>query len=126
MSDRRGWPTQFRERKRFMSESGDRIHKLYGPVFDDAGRMTLEEKGTESLYDYIQSFADSCDIHILLKRYQNGEADVLSKVQGFYGDYTELPTNYAQLLNTVNAGQELFDKLPAQTRAILAIVLMSL
>lgn len=114
---RKEWKTQFSERKRRKSEAGSRIHKLYGALYDECGRMTLEEKGTESLYDFIQSYADSCDIHILLKRYQNGEADVLSKVQGFYGDYTQLPTNYAQLLNTVNAGKDLFDKLPVATRA---------
>lgn len=109
--------TQYRDRTRFRASHGDRIHKLYGAVFDDKGRVQLEEKGEESLYDHIQSFAESVDIHVILKRFANGEVDVLSKVQGFYGDFTGLPTNYAQLLNTVNDGQQFFDSLPVDVRA---------
>lgn len=112
------WKNQFSERRRFHSEHGDRMHIVYGAVFDDNGRVRLEKKGEESLYEHIQSFADSVDIHVILKRFANGETDVLSKVQGFYGDFTGLPTNYAQLLNTVNDGQRLFDSLPVETRAI--------
>lgn len=94
------------------------MHVVYGSVFDDKGRLYLEEKGKESLYDYIQSFAESVDIHVIMKRFANGETDVLSKVQGFYGDFTNLPVDYAQLLNTVNSGQRLFDSLPVEQRAI--------
>lgn len=114
----REWKSQFDERPRFHTNHGDRMHKLYGATYDDKGRVQLEEKGEESLYDHIQSFAESVDIHVILKRFANGETDALSKVQGFYGDFTGLPTNYAQLLNTVNDGQRLFDSLPVETRAI--------
>lgn len=110
--------TQFRQPKRFHSNPGSRMHKLYGAAYDEQGRIYLEEKGEESIYDHIQSFADSVDIHVILKRFANGEVDVLSKVQGFYGDFTGLPTNYAQLLNTVNDGQQLFESLPVETRAL--------
>lgn len=111
------WKTQFENHGRVHSKHGERDHKLYGAVYDESGRVMLEEKGTESLYDYIQSFADSVDIHVILKRFANGESDVLSKVQGFYGDYTQLPTDYAQLLNTVNAGEDMFKSLPVEVRA---------
>ena len=114
----RKWKTQHDERKRFHANHGERMHKLYGAVYDDKGRVQLEEKGDESLYDHIQSFKDSVDIHVILKRFANGEVDVLSKVPGFYGDFTGLPTNYAQLLNTVNDGQRLFNSLPVETRAL--------
>lgn len=109
--------TQFREPERHHSEPGKRMHKVYGPVFDDNGRLHLEEKGEESIYDYIQSFAESVDIHVIMKRFTNGETDVLSKVQGFYGDFTGLPVNYAQMLNTVQDGERLFESLPVEQRA---------
>lgn len=111
------WRNQFSDRERVRSNHGERKHKLYGAVFDDAGRVILEEKGEEDLYAYIQSFAESVDIHVILKRFANGETDVLSKVQGFYGDFTQMPTDYAQLLNTVNEGQRLFESLPVDVRA---------
>lgn len=110
--------TQYHDRQRCFANKGERMHKLYGGVFDEQGRLILEEKGEESIYDYIQSFKDSVDIHVIMKRFVNGETDVLSKVQGFYGDFTGLPTNYAQLLNTVNQGKEFFDSLPVETRAL--------
>lgn len=114
---RKEWRTQYDGRKRVHADHGNRMHKLYGAAFDDSGRIYLEEKGEESIYEHIQSFADSVDIHVILKRFANGESDVLSKVQGFYGDYTQLPTNYAELLNTVNAGEGLFNSIPVEVRA---------
>lgn len=117
MADRRHWKTQFENNGRIRSVHGDREHVLYGAVYDESGRIRLEEKGTESLYDFIQSHADSVDIHVILKRFANGETDVLSKVQGFYGDFSQLPTDYAQMLNTVKAGEEMFNSMPVEVRA---------
>lgn len=109
--------TQFDERPRYYSNVGSRIKKLYAPRFDDAGQMELVEKGEENLYDYIQSHADSVNINTLLRRFQGGETDVLSRVQGAYGDFTGLPTSYADLLNAVNDGHQYFDSLPLEVRA---------
>lgn len=115
--ERRKWKTQFAGNGRIHSKHGDRMRKTYGAVFDEKGSVRLEEKGQEDLYGYIQSFADSVDIHVILKRFANGETDVLSRVQGFYGDYTELPKDYAQMLNVVNGGEQLFNSLPVDVRS---------
>lgn len=114
---KRFWHNQFENHGRIKSNHGHRKHKLYGAVYDDHGRIQLEEKGEEDLYAHIQSFADSVDIHVILKRFANGETDVLSKVQGFYGDFTQLPTDYAQMLNTVQAGEDMFNSMPLDVRA---------
>lgn len=114
---KREWKNQFENHGRVRAEHGHREHKLYGAVFDEAGRIHLEEKGTENLYDYIQSFADSVDIHVILKRFANGETDVMSKVQGFYGDFTGLPSNYAEMLNVVQNGENMFMQMPVEMRA---------
>ena len=109
--------TQFDEHPRYHTEVGSRIKKLYSPRFDDNGQLDLVEKGEENLYNYIQSYADSVNITTLLRRFQGGEVDVLSKVQGAYGDFTGLPTSYADLLNSVNEGHQYFDSLPLEVRA---------
>ncbi len=109
--------TQFRKPERFLSNPGSSVKILYGPEFDEKGRMTLVEKGRENLYDFIQSFKESVDIHVLLKRFANGETDVLSKIQGFYGDFSEFPRTYADLLNTVNEGEAFFNGLPVEVRS---------
>lgn len=112
-----GFLTQFRKPERFYSNVGSSIRTTYSASYDDKGRIRLEESGTENLYDYIQSFAESCDIHVLLKRFANGETDVLSRVQGFYADVTELPQTYADMLNRLNEGEAFFKELPVDVRA---------
>lgn len=112
-----GFLTQFRKPERFRSNLGSPIRTTYSASYDDKGRIRLEESGTENLYDYIQSFAESCDIHVLLKRFANGETDVLSRVQGFYADVTELPQTYADMLNRLNEGEAFFKELPVDVRA---------
>lgn len=109
--------SQFRKPKRYLSDPGSRIRKTYAAQYDEKGRVVLEETGEESLYDYIQSFAESTDIHVLLKRFANGEADVLSRVQGFYGDITEMPKTYAEMLNRVIEGENFFNDLPVDVRS---------
>lgn len=98
------------------SEPGSRIKILYAPVFDSAGHMSLVESGKEDLYDYIQSHADSVDIHIILKRFAMGDVSVLSRVQGTYGDFTQMPKTFAEALNTLVAAEQYFNSLPVEVR----------
>lgn len=113
----RRFPTQFDEHPRYQCCSGSRIKKLYAPRFDENGVMDLVEKGEEDLYGYIQSHRDSVDIHILLKRYAQGDVDALSRVQAAYGDFTGFPTTYAGMLNAINDGKQYFEGLPVDVRA---------
>lgn len=112
-----GFVTQYRPRIRFISNGGQRERILYQPKFDENGVMDLVESGKEDLYDFIQSHAESVDIHVILARFQNGDIDALSRVQGAYGDFTNMPTSYAELLNRVNEGQSFFNSLPVDIRA---------
>ncbi len=109
--------TQFDSHERVISNPGNPIKTLYGAHYDDDGRLILEEKGKENLYDFIQSHAESVDIHCILKRFENGETDALSRVQGFYADVTNLPTTYAGMLNHLLDAEEFFKSLPVETRS---------
>lgn len=97
--------------------AGSRVKVLYGPIFDKQGRMSLEEIGRENFYDYIQSHADSVDINIILKRFEQGDPSVLTRVQGAYGDFTQLPKTFAEALNTLIAAEQYFNSLPVDVRA---------
>lgn len=108
--------TQFSPRPRFRQAVGSRLHRLYQSQLSDDGTIELVDAGTEDIYDAIQSHKDSTDIHVLLKRFQAGDVDVLSKVQGSYGDFTEMPKTYADALNAMIAGEQLFNSLPLETR----------
>lgn len=108
--------TQYNGR-RVRSNPGSRVHVLYAPVFDKQGHMILEESGSENIYDFIQSHKDSVDINVLLKRFANGETGVLSRAQGAYGDFTQIPGTYAEMLNKLIDGQNYFDSLPVDVRS---------
>lgn len=112
------FPTMYDRGKsgRTYSAVGSPDKVLYSAKYSDDGTVALTEKGKESLYDYIQSNRDSCDINLLVARFANGDVDALSKVQGAFGDFTQFPKTYAELLNRVNQGRLLFDELPLDIR----------
>lgn len=109
--------TQYDARDRIMSNPGDSIKQLYSGFYNERGQVELREDGTEDTYAFIQSFAESTDIHSILRRYQNGEVDVLEKVQGFYGDITEMPHTYAEALQRIADSEKVFMSLPVEVRA---------
>lgn len=103
---------------RIFQEPGDRIKTVYSPFYDDSGVMQLRPTGKLNLYDEIQSHADSVDIHVLMERYQSGDVGALARVQGAYGDFTQLPTTFAEALNLMVAAEQYFMGLPVETRAL--------
>ncbi len=109
--------TQYDARDRIKTHPGNPIKQLYSGSYNERGQVELKEDGTEDLYAFIQSFAESTDIHAILKRYQNGEVDVLEKVQGFYGDITEMPHTYAEALQRIADSEKVFMSLPVDVRA---------
>lgn len=105
------------DRPRPKAHLGSRVKTLYAPEFDDEGRMDLVETGREDLYGFIQSHRDSVDIHVLLKRYQNGDPAALNRAQAFYMDTTGLPNTHAGWLQRFQEGRNFFDSLPLEVRA---------
>lgn len=110
------FPTQFDVHERVSQNPGTGIKQMYSPVIQDDGRLVLEESGTADLYAEIQSHKDSVDIYTILKRYESGDVDVLSRVQGVYADVTGMPKTYAELLQRVEEGKTLFAGLPKEVR----------
>ena len=100
----------------FVSNPGSPIHQLYAPKVESDGSITLVEAGVENTDDYIQSFAESTDIHVLMKRIQNGETDLLMKRPGSYGDFTKMPKTYAEMLQLQLDSVRLFNSLPVDVK----------
>ncbi len=109
--------TQYDARDRIQSNPGNPLKQLYAGSYNERGQVELREDGTENLYDFIQSFAESTDIHAIMRRFENGEVDVLEKVQGFYGDVTEMPKTYAEALQRIADSEKVFMSLPVDVRA---------
>lgn len=109
--------TQFDFRDRVLSNVGNPVKPVYEAKVDSNGVIDLVQTGIENLYDYIQSFKDSCDINVIVKKFASGDVSVLSKKQGTYGDFSNMPETYAEMLNIVIAGENMFNSLPVETRA---------
>lgn len=107
---------QYRKPLRFMSEVGSPEVVTLKPVFDDRGVWHLVAVGRKDLYGEIQSHADSVDINILLQRFKNGDIDVFSRVQGIYGDFTDMPETMIDAVNRIEQGRLSFMALPAEVR----------
>ena len=110
------FPTQYDKREGFTTEAGNAIMETYTSKWSDDGSLTLEVTGQISLYDEIQSHKDSVDIHVLLKRYADGDISALDRVKGVYADITEMPQNYAEMFNKINEGKALFDSLSVEMK----------
>lgn len=108
--------TQYSPHDRMHAHAGSPIKQLYGGRYDANGRVILEKKGTENLYDYIQSFKDSVDLNVILARFSNGDTEALNRAQGFYADVTDFPQNMAEALNRINQAEEMFKSLPLEVR----------
>lgn len=108
--------TQYTPHNRIASNPGSPVKVLYAGKYDANGRVVLEKKGEENLYDYIQSFRDSVDLNVILARFSNGDVEALNKAQGFYADVTDFPKNMADALNCINQAEEMFKALPLETR----------
>lgn len=97
--------------------AGDPVHVEYSGKFDEKGILRLEKVGETNIYNEIQSHADSVDINNIIRRYESGEVDVLSRAQGIFADVTSAPRSYAEMLNLIRRAEEAFDALPADVRA---------
>lgn len=108
--------SQFDDHPRFFSNPGTRKVQRYRSRYNEIGQLELVPNGEDDLYDMIQSHADSVSIDTILSKFVAGDPDALSKVQGTFGDFTNLPTSYAELLNVINESEQFFEQLPLEVR----------
>lgn len=105
------------DRKKITSVSGDRFADTYSLKVQDNGEKTLEKTGKVDLYAKIQSYKESCDIHVILERFVNGDASALSANSPSFGDFTQFPTTYAEVLQRQHDAEQIFMDLPLDVRA---------
>lgn len=108
--------TKYDKHERVIQNTGSPIRKTFGSRINSSGARELYETGSVNIYDEIQSHKDSVDINVILSRYTNGDLSALNRVQGVYGDFTNMPKTYAEMLNTVNAARYDFERLPLEIR----------
>lgn len=105
------------KKERFYSNPGSPIHDIYGPVVGENGEVYLEKQGEENIQEFIDSFRDSTDIHVIVKRIQAGEEELLRKRPGSFGDFTQMPKTYAEALQLQIDAKNTFDGLSEDVKA---------
>lgn len=101
---------------RVPTESGKPEKPSFKMKVDTFGRRYLEEVGVINTYEQIQSHRDSVDISYIMTRFSNGDTSVLSKTQGVYGDFTNIPTSLNELQQRVLDAERLFYQQPLEIR----------
>lgn len=102
---------------KIFTNPGDPLHKIYQAKADDKGNIELVQTGVENTDDVIESYAASCDMAVIIKRIQNGEVDLLNARKGVYGDFTKVPSNFADVLQLQLDSNRLFDSMPSDIKA---------
>lgn len=95
---------------------GSGMKDIYKMHVDADGKRDLKKSGEYNLYADIQSYKDSVSIDYILARFVNGDETALSRVQGIYGDFTQMPTTMAELQQRVIDAEHLFNNLPLDIR----------
>lgn len=107
----------YRERKRVFSVPGSTEMPTYRPVIGDSGAIDLIQDGMINIYDQIQSHKDSCDVNLMIKRFENGDLTALGTPRDpVYMDVTDMPKTYAELYQKVIDAKNEFNSLPLDLR----------
>lgn len=104
------------DRNTFFTNPGCKDHIIYSPSVED-GRIKLLESGKEDTDVIIQSYAEQCDMSIILSRLSAGDTSVLDARPCFYGDMTGFPESRAEFLQSVIDARAVFDNLSSEVKA---------
>lgn len=104
------------DREITFTKAGSPFKQEFETSFDEAGRIVLTPTNPKNTYLEIQSFADSCDINIIISKYEAGDETVLNRVQGYYGDFSNLPDNIHDIYNLIHKARQDFERLDPTIR----------
>lgn len=102
--------------KKFVSNPGNPVHFLRAPKVMPDGNIKLEIIGKEDTDEMIQSYAESCDISVILARASAGDTSVLNQRVGSYGDFTQMPKTFAEMLQLQIDANNMFNSLPVEIK----------
>nr|DAR43454.1 MAG TPA: Scaffold protein [Microviridae sp.] len=105
------------KRSAFKTAVGSGIIPTYTPHLEKDGTLTLVQDGEHNLYEEIQSHKDSTDLQLIINRYMNGDPTVLARVQGVYGDFSQMPQSMHEAYDLMRKAELDFKKLPAEIQA---------
>lgn len=82
----------------------------------DTGKKELVESGKTNIYEMIQASKEETMVYNILKRFQNGDIEALTKTKGVYGDFTSAPRTLAEAQQLLINAESHFNELPLEIR----------
>lgn len=102
---------------RVISSPGEKEKPVRKARKDKKGNRVVEVVGKENIAGYINSFADSVDINLIMARFTSGEKEALLRKKALFIDTTDLPEDYFGYVNKINEVKEEFVTLPPNIKA---------
>lgn len=99
----------------YITSSGSRKKKVYGPRFDGK-KLFLMETGEIDIQDEINSHAIECDMNYILSRLGNGDLSVLNGNSPIFADFHDLPSNFREVMDVALNSERIFNTLPIDVR----------
>lgn len=98
------------------TEPGNPIKNEYAGKLDKNKNLVIEKTGEINLYAYINSFAESVDINLLLARFVAGDKEALMQRAGEYLDLSNVPSNLNDYIEFQRSTEALFNTLPVEVK----------
>lgn len=99
----------------FVSCPGEKFHILYSARVNPDGSIILEESGKVDIKAEINSQREFTDISFISRQIMNGDTSGFRE-GGFYGDMTQFPKTFAEVLQVQIDAQESWDALSADQK----------
>lgn len=109
---------RYSEMKTVFSNPGEVMAPIYELKVDAKGKRGIVKVGETNLQEAIDSEFASVDMNLVLKRLENGDFDVLNKVEGFYADVAALPVDIREIMEMNEKASMIFDEMPDDLRRI--------
>lgn len=95
---------------------GDKFARIFEPYFDGS-TTSLREVGIRNVQEEMDAYAPYTDIAYMLNQLKVGDSSVLSHSKPYYGDFSDLHNNPADVINTVRSAEAAFGQLSADDRS---------
>lgn len=80
--------------ERFYTCPGSKYRITYDYIPNNNSGSCFRESGKVDIQEEINSFADMCDMSLIVRQMMAGDMSAFRKVEPFYGDFSQIPNEF--------------------------------